>query len=177
VWYNHIKVTHWKLNAFSASTLKYIHIYTHTHTIETVGTAFNIYIYPSYNNIPILSLQNWQIHLVHPLWNIYIHIHIHTPLKPLEPPLIYTFTPVITTYQFYPYKINKHYVVSEYINNISAVRNLILLSTTLKFSSYPTSQHPPPEDHLHFVMLFKMCEILITNFINPSNPICNAHYI
>jgi hypothetical protein len=69
-----------------------------------------------------------------------------------------------------------YYVVSEYINNNSAVRNLILLSTTLKFFSYPTSQHPPTEDH-HFVMSFKMCDVLITNFINPSNPIFSAHYI
>ena len=35
-----------------------IYTHTHTHTIETVGTAFNIYIYPRYNNIPISSLQN-----------------------------------------------------------------------------------------------------------------------
>jgi len=26
-------------------------------------------------------------------------------------------------------------------------------------------------------MPFKICEFLITNFINPSNPIFNAHYI
>ena len=43
---------------------------------------------------------------------IYIYIHTHTPLKLLAPPLIYTFTPVITTYQFHPYKIDKYYVVS-----------------------------------------------------------------
>jgi len=26
-------------------------------------------------------------------------------------------------------------------------------------------------------MLFKIFEVLVTNFINPSNPISNAHYI
>jgi hypothetical protein len=52
-----------------------------------------------------------------------------------------------------------------------------MLSTTLESFSYPTSQQPPPEDHLHFVVLFKVFELLITDFISPSNPILNAHYI
>jgi len=35
-----------------------------------------------------------------------------------------------------------------------------MLSTNLKFFSYPTFQHLPPEDHLHFVMVFKIFEVL-----------------
>ena len=46
-------------------------------------------------------------------------------------------------YQLRPYKIGKYYVVSDYINNNPAVRNILMLSTTLKFFSYPTSQLPP----------------------------------
>ena len=73
--------------------------------------------------------------------------------------------------------VHLYYVVSEYTNNNSAVRNTLMLSTTLESFSYPASQQPPPEDHLQFEMLFKIFEFLITNFISPSNPIFNAHEI
>ena len=77
------------------------------------------------------------MHLVHPLRNIYIYTYINT-IASLAPHLIYTFTPVIATYKLCPYKINKLYVVSEYINNNSAVSNILLRSTVF---SYPTSQY------------------------------------
>jgi len=41
-----------------------------------------------------------------------------------------------------PYKNYKYCIVTEYINNNSAVRNLLALPTTFKFFHYPTSQHP-----------------------------------
>jgi len=41
-------------------------------------------------------------------------------------------------YQLCPYKTDKCYVVSEYINSNSAVSNILLLSTIF---SYPTSQY------------------------------------
>jgi hypothetical protein len=43
------------------------------------------------------------------------------------PPLIYTLTPVLTAYQLCPYKIDKYFVVAEYIVNNSAVRNILTL--------------------------------------------------
>jgi len=84
---------------------------------------------------------------------------------------------VITTYQLRPYTIDKYYFFSKYINNSSAVSNILMLSTKLKFFSYTTSQQPPPQDHLHFVMLLKIFGVLFTNFWNPPNPIFSAHYI
>ena len=46
---------------------------------------------------------------------------------------IYIFTAVIITYLLRPYKFDKYYVVTEYINNNSAVRNILALPTTFKF--------------------------------------------
>jgi len=48
-------------------------------------------------------------------------------------PLICIFTAVIVIYRLRPYKFDKYYVVTEYINNNSAVRNILALSTTFKF--------------------------------------------
>jgi hypothetical protein len=62
-----------------------------------------------------------------------------------------------------PYKNDKYYIVTEYINNNSAVRNLLAPPTTSKFFHYRTS-HIRLEDQHHFIMLFKIFEHLIYKF-------------
>jgi len=75
------------------------------------------------------------MHLVQPLRNIYIHTHTHN-IERLSRPLVYAFTLVSTTYQLRPYNIDEYYVVSEYINNSTAVRNIPMLSTTIYLCIY-----------------------------------------
>jgi hypothetical protein len=56
---------------------------------------------------------------------------------------MYTFTPtlVIATYKLCPYKTDKYYVVSEYINNNTAVRNTSAIQyiTVLQLSNITTA--------------------------------------
>ena len=64
-----------------------------------------------------------------------------------------------------------------YINNSSAVREINSPCQLLRSSSASVYLDIQLETHLHFVILYKIFEVLIKNCIKSSNPIFNVHYI
>ena len=66
---------------------------------------------------------------------------------------------------------------SETVISNFAVRNILTLPTTFKFSSKPTSQHPSGRSYSFYNITLNIFDVLVTNLIKSSNPIFNVYYI